>query len=151
MAPEISRKDQMTLKSDVYSFAICMLEIWLGRDPYDPAKFPDSDSILRFVGAGKRLDISEDCLLKDVIEQSWRHSPSERPTFKEIGVMLDSKFKIVNDKSKSDSHRDQSASTKTETRSKEPSSERVSTTNTTEESIEASVSSQVPETGVEND
>ncbi|GAB1227986.1 hypothetical protein ENUP19_0367G0019 [Entamoeba nuttalli] len=151
MAPEISRKDQMTLKSDVYSFAICMLEIWLGRDPYDPAKFPDSDSILRFVGAGKRLDISDDCLLKDVIEQSWRHNPSERPTFKEIGVMLDSKFKIVNDKSKSDSHRDQSASTKTETRSKELSSERVSTTNTTEESIEASVSSQVPETGVEND
>ena len=93
MAPEIQRKDKMTLKCDVYSFAICMLEIWLGKDPYDPFKFPDSESILKFVGAGKRLDIPEDCLLSDLIEQSWNQEPPKRPSFKEISNAIS---KIIN-------------------------------------------------------
>ncbi|ELP92663.1 serine-threonine protein kinase, putative [Entamoeba invadens IP1] len=158
MAPEINKKDQMTLKSDVYSFAICMLEIWLGRDPYDPAKFPDSESILRFVGASKRLEIADDCLFKNIIQQSWKNKPTERPTFKEIGTALDSIQKKLNDASKSDSKKDHSGSTGTGTNTKDKSvssSEKKNTqentdntntntnTNTQEESIEASVSSQV--------
>ncbi|GAB1225178.1 hypothetical protein ENUP19_0246G0002 [Entamoeba nuttalli] len=123
MAPEITRKDQMTLKSDVYSFAICMLEIWLGRDPYDPAKFPDSESILRFVGAGKRLCISDDCILKEIIEWAWSHGPSERPSFKELESALESIYKKTSDKSKSDSNnKNNSSSTKTNTKSKDISS-----------------------------
>ncbi|ELP88967.1 serine-threonine protein kinase, putative [Entamoeba invadens IP1] len=88
MAPEISRKDQMTLKSDVYSFAICMLEIWLTKDVYDPMKFPDSESILRFVGAEKRLDIDDSCVLKELIQAAWKPRASERPSFKELGTKL---------------------------------------------------------------
>ncbi|EAL46614.1 protein tyrosine kinase domain-containing protein [Entamoeba histolytica] len=152
MAPEISRKDQMTLKSDVYSFAICMLEIWLGRDPYDPMKFPDSESILRFVGAGKRLHVSTDCILKGIIEKAWNHKPSDRPTFKELGTELEAIYKKTSDKSKSDSHnKNHSESTKTNTKSKDISSSEIklttnTTTNTVEdqgESIEASASSQM--------
>ncbi|EDR29389.1 serine-threonine protein kinase, putative [Entamoeba dispar SAW760] len=147
MAPEITRKDQMTLKSDVYSFAICMLEIWLGRDPYDPMKFPDSESILRFVGAGKRLHVSDDCILKSVIEKAWKHKPSDRPTFKEIGTELEVIYKKTSDKSKSDSHnKNHSGSTKTNTKSKDiSSSDQKSTTNTTngtDENNDTSVSSQ---------
>ncbi|ELP92273.1 serine-threonine protein kinase, putative [Entamoeba invadens IP1] len=149
MAPEINKKDQMTLKSDVYSFAICMLEIWLGRDPYDPAKFPDSESILKFVGASKRLEIADDCLFKDIIQQSWKNKPNERPSFKEIGSALDTIQKKLNDASKSDSKKEHSGSTGTNTKDKSvSSSEKKNTvgdgtnTNTQEESLEASMSSQ---------
>ncbi|EDR23274.1 serine-threonine protein kinase, putative [Entamoeba dispar SAW760] len=156
MAPEISRKDQMTLKSDVYSFAICMLEIWLGRDPYDPIKFPDSESILRFVGAGKRLDVSDECIFKTLIEQSWKHNPSERPTFKELGTVLDGILRRMTDKS--NSTKGHSGSTRTETKSQDiSSSEKRYSINTSssstinnmednkgnEESIDTSISSQV--------
>ncbi|EDR25790.1 serine-threonine protein kinase, putative [Entamoeba dispar SAW760] len=131
MAPEISRKDQMTLKSDVYSFAICMLEIWLGRDPYNPTKFPDSESILRFVGAGKRLDISDDCPLKSIIEQSWQHRSSDRPTFKEIVNTLETVLKKIIDKSKSDSNnKNQSTSIKTDSQIKTSSTSNQHTINT---------------------
>ncbi|EDR29365.1 serine-threonine protein kinase, putative [Entamoeba dispar SAW760] len=88
MAPEIFQLEQMTLKSDVFSFAICMLEIWLGKEPYDSVKFPDSESILKFVCSGKRLPISDDCLVKTIIEQCWAPKPNERPTFKEAGNLL---------------------------------------------------------------
>ncbi|KAL7714997.1 Protein tyrosine kinase domain containing protein [Entamoeba marina] len=128
MAPEISRKDQMTLKSDIFSFAICMLEIMIGKDPYDPMKFPDSDSVLKFVCSGKRLEIDNSILLKDVIEMAWKHKPAERPTFKEVGVILDGKFKALNEKSKSDSDHKQ---TKSNTKSQELSSFEKNTTTTT--------------------
>ncbi|BFU24266.1 protein kinase domain containing protein [Entamoeba histolytica HM-3:IMSS] len=88
MAPEIFQSEQMTLKSDVFSFAICMLEIWLGKEPYDPMKFPDSESILKYVCSGKRLHISDSCLIKTIIEQCWAQKPNERPTFKEAGNLL---------------------------------------------------------------
>ena len=105
MAPEINRKDQMTLKSDVYSFAICMLEVWLGKDPYDPFKFPDSESILKFVGAGKRLEIQDDCIYKNLIERSWKHKANERPTFKEITIALSKLSRSVGNQARSDSQK----------------------------------------------
>ncbi|ELP93878.1 serine-threonine protein kinase, putative [Entamoeba invadens IP1] len=154
MAPEISRKDQMTLKSDVFSFAICMLEIWLGSDPYPPAKFPDSDSIIRFVGGNKRLEIPDDCLLKDIIQQSWKHKASERPSFKEVGVMLDGVFKIINKDAKSSSNKEHSGSTNTHTKDKsisestEKKTETTTNTATQDESMEASMSSRA---GAEDD
>ncbi|ELP90695.1 serine-threonine protein kinase, putative [Entamoeba invadens IP1] len=103
MAPEISRKDQMTLKSDVFSFAICMLEIWIGRDVYPPDKFPDSESILRFVGGGKRLEIPQNCIFANLIEKSWQHKVSMRPSFKEISKALEILEKSLASSHKSDS------------------------------------------------
>ncbi|BFU19183.1 protein kinase domain containing protein [Entamoeba histolytica HM-1:IMSS-B] len=90
MAPELNTGEQdMTLKSDVFSFAICCTEIWLGRDPYDPEKFPDSESILKFVGSGKRIELPQDCLIKTIIEQSWKHNPKDRPHFDEVLHLID--------------------------------------------------------------
>ncbi|EMS17303.1 protein tyrosine kinase domain containing protein [Entamoeba histolytica HM-3:IMSS] len=115
-------------------------------------KFPDSESILRFVGAGKRLHVSTDCILKGIIEKAWNHKPSDRPTFKELGTELEAIYKKTSDKSKSDSHnKNHSESTKTNTKSKDISSSEIklttnTTTNTVEdqgESIEASASSQM--------
>ncbi|KAL7713493.1 Serine-threonine protein kinase [Entamoeba marina] len=145
MAPEISRKDQMTLKSDIFSFAVCMLEIMIGKDPYDPMKFPDSDSVLKFVCSGKRLEIDDSIMLKDIIEMAWKHKPAERPTFKEVGTMLDGKFKLLNDKSKSDSEKKQSRTNTTKSHELSSTDKKTTTTSThtEEESIDASVSSQV--------
>ncbi|ELP88389.1 serine-threonine protein kinase, putative [Entamoeba invadens IP1] len=103
MAPEISRKDQMTLKSDVFSFAICMLEIWVGRDVYPSDKFPDSESILRFVGGGKRLEIPQNCIFANLIEKSWQHQVNTRPSFKEISKALDTMEKTFANSQRSDS------------------------------------------------
>ncbi|EMD42521.1 protein tyrosine kinase domain containing protein [Entamoeba histolytica KU27] len=89
MAPEITKKNFVTLKSDVYSFAICMLEIWLGQDPYDSTEFPNCESILRFVGTGNRLSIDDNCFFKDIIEKAWDQIPEHRPTFKDINILLE--------------------------------------------------------------
>ncbi|KAL7720151.1 Serine-threonine protein kinase [Entamoeba marina] len=90
MAPEIFQSEQMTLKSDIFSFSICMLEILIGKEPYDTMKFPDSESILKFVCSGKRLEVGDSCLLKKEIEACWRQKPAERPTFKEVGLSIQS-------------------------------------------------------------
>ncbi|EAL43584.1 protein kinase domain containing protein [Entamoeba histolytica] len=89
MAPEVHQSEQITLKSDVYSFAICMLEIWNNGSLYDEQHFPDIDSILRFVCAGKRLEIPQECPYKGLIQRCWNQIPQERPQFKEISLILD--------------------------------------------------------------
>ncbi|ELP93074.1 serine-threonine protein kinase, putative [Entamoeba invadens IP1] len=99
MAPEMTlHKDevteQMTLKSDVYSFSICMLEIWKGKDCYPQDKFPDGESILKFVGNGKRLDIPDDCLFKETITKCWMQTPRDRPPFDEVSIMLNKIYKL---------------------------------------------------------
>ncbi|EMD47128.1 protein kinase domain containing protein [Entamoeba histolytica KU27] len=102
MAPEMTlQKDevneQMTLKSDVYSFAICMLEVWISKDPYDSIKFPDGESILKFVGAGKRLEIPNGCLFSEAIERCWQQDPRDRPSFQEVAIMLSKVYKGYTD------------------------------------------------------
>ncbi|KAL7716442.1 Serine-threonine protein kinase [Entamoeba marina] len=112
MAPEMTlQKDeiseQMTLKSDVYSFAICMLEVWLTHDPYDSVKFPDSESILKFVGNGKRLDIPTDCIFKDCIKKCWKQVAAERPSFQEVASSLGKLYKIYIDSTQQGTDTDQ--------------------------------------------
>ncbi|KAL7717153.1 Serine-threonine protein kinase [Entamoeba marina] len=84
MAPEIHQSNQITSKCDVFSFAICMLEIYLRKNPYNYSQFPDTDSILKFVCADKRLDISDECPLKPLISRCWEQEPSDRPDFRQV-------------------------------------------------------------------
>ncbi|EKE41388.1 protein tyrosine kinase domain containing protein [Entamoeba nuttalli P19] len=84
MAPEIHSEGILKLKSDVFSFAICMLEIWLGKPPYNSDEFPNAESIFRFVCAGKRLHIPKKCLYHDMIKKCWKGTVDSRPSFKDI-------------------------------------------------------------------
>ncbi|KAL7717824.1 Protein tyrosine kinase domain containing protein [Entamoeba marina] len=84
MAPEVHKTGKLTLKSDVFSYAICMLELWLTHDPYPIIEFHDGDSILAFVCSGKRVGIPRDCIYREIIKQSWHQNPVKRPKFTEI-------------------------------------------------------------------
>ncbi|BFU22302.1 protein kinase domain containing protein [Entamoeba histolytica HM-1:IMSS-B] len=84
MAPEIHTLGVLNKKVDVFSYAICLLEIWLGRSPYNPVKFPDAESILSFVSSGQRLEIPQNCPYKKIIKSCWRNRSSKRPSFNEI-------------------------------------------------------------------
>ncbi|EDR28918.1 serine-threonine protein kinase, putative [Entamoeba dispar SAW760] len=88
MAPEIHQSNQITFKSDVFSFAICMLEVYLRKNPYPHDSFPDTESILKFICADKRLSISDDCPVKKLITACWSQKPDDRPDFREISLEL---------------------------------------------------------------
>ena len=119
MAPEIilekdSGVEPVTLKSDVYSFSICMYEVWKGSDPYDPAKFPDGESIFKFVCNGKRLEIPQDCIFKDIIEKTWNQKPSDRISFNEVIILLDGIYKSVAKNESSEKNSERKASRNSE-------------------------------------
>ncbi|ELP91904.1 serine-threonine protein kinase, putative [Entamoeba invadens IP1] len=102
MAPEIFRGGVLRNKSDVYSYAITILEIWIGKCPYNPLQFPDNESILEFVCSGQRLEIPTNCPYGKTIRKCWRKKETKRPTFKEIEDVFSV---LVNDERKTSSDR----------------------------------------------
>ncbi|ELP89868.1 serine-threonine protein kinase, putative [Entamoeba invadens IP1] len=88
MAPEVHSSNQITFKSDVFSFAVCCLEIYLRKVPYPKEQFPDTESILKFVCAEKRLEISDECPVKKLITMCWSQNPQNRPDFRDITMEL---------------------------------------------------------------
>ncbi|EKE39832.1 hypothetical protein ENUP19_0099G0024 [Entamoeba nuttalli] len=100
MAPEVHRTGKLTLKSDVFSFAICMLEIWLTHDPYPLIEFHDGDSVLNFVCSGKRIGIPKDCVYREIIKQCWRQKPERRPGFSQINEMISTLVQSITTKRK---------------------------------------------------
>ncbi|ELP90126.1 serine-threonine protein kinase, putative [Entamoeba invadens IP1] len=92
MAPEVHDKSlgNASFKCDVFSFAICLLEIWLTKSPYDPEVFVTQTSIQDFVMSGKRPLIPKDCVYRRLIRKCWAHKPKNRPAFPEITAELES-------------------------------------------------------------
>ncbi|XP_034395068.1 heat-stable enterotoxin receptor [Cyclopterus lumpus] len=98
-APEHLRKDGVSQKGDVYSYAIIAHEIVLRRSPFyteycsDPAEkiyrvnYPSGMNIFRpdltFDGASER-----EVELFILIQNSWDEDPERRPDFKRIEVTL---------------------------------------------------------------
>ncbi|EDR22873.1 serine-threonine protein kinase, putative [Entamoeba dispar SAW760] len=97
MAPEVHnpKLGDASFKCDVFSFSICLLEIWLTHQPYNPEQFPDSESIQSFIMAGKRLAIPNECVYKRIIRKCWAHKPKNRPTFNEVSLELDSIYQRI--------------------------------------------------------
>jgi hypothetical protein len=54
-------------------------------------------AIASFVSNGQRLEIPDDCLMKDIISGSWDHDPAHRPKFADIvqalKALLSDRFK----------------------------------------------------------
>ena len=83
--PEVILLRQFTSKSDVWSYGVCIWEIFeLGRVPYGTMSNQES---LDYVLNGGRLASPELCTddaLFRMMQQCWQTDPENRPTFKEI-------------------------------------------------------------------
>jgi len=88
-APEIMEDKPFNQKADVYSFAMCLWEIYTCKD-----LFPHHSDYDEFMEAicvkGERPPIPKNCLpsLKALLEDCWQKDPNRRPDFTEINQRL---------------------------------------------------------------
>uniref|UniRef100_A0A8R1DR95 receptor protein-tyrosine kinase n=1 Tax=Caenorhabditis japonica TaxID=281687 RepID=A0A8R1DR95_CAEJA len=81
MSPEALDYQKFTQESDVWSFAICLYEIFtLGGNPY-PGLTPDQ--VLSYVRSGKRCQQPQYCHdeIFDLMKLCWMDKPNDRPSF----------------------------------------------------------------------
>jgi len=94
-AVEVLRDNAFSSKSDVWSFGVCMWEIFeKGKEPYaDSSDFQVSEWVL----SGDRLDRPKDCAedLYAVMTSCWAESPADRPNFQHL---IDNICKVMEDR-----------------------------------------------------
>lgn len=100
---EVLTKRQFSIKSDVWSFGITMWEIFsFGEKPYNGMKHND---LKNFLKNKKRIDpprvyLKEDNadknisrVFKEIMMKCWEGQPADRPSFAEVGRMLQEELK----------------------------------------------------------
>ncbi|XP_008051316.1 tyrosine-protein kinase HCK isoform X1 [Carlito syrichta] len=88
-APEAINFGSFTIKSDVWSFGILLMEIvTYGRIPYPGMSNPE---VIRSLERGYRMPCPEHCPeeLYNIMMRCWKNRPEERPTFEYIQSVLD--------------------------------------------------------------
>ncbi|OBS78002.1 hypothetical protein A6R68_19611 [Neotoma lepida] len=88
-APEAINFGSFTIKSDVWSFGILLMEIvTYGRIPYPGMSNPE---VIRALEHGYRMPRPEHCPeeLYSIMTRCWKNRPEERPTFEYIQSVLD--------------------------------------------------------------
>ncbi|KAG8524136.1 Tyrosine-protein kinase HCK [Galemys pyrenaicus] len=88
-APEAINFGSFTIKSDVWSFGILLMEIvTYGRIPYPGMSNPE---VIRSLERGYRMPRPEHCPeeLYNIMTRCWKNRPEERPTFEYIQSVLD--------------------------------------------------------------
>ncbi|XP_059561860.1 tyrosine-protein kinase HCK isoform X2 [Myotis daubentonii] len=88
-APEAINFGSFTIKSDVWSFGILLMEIvTYGRIPYPGMTNPE---VIRALERGYRMPRPEHCPeeLYNIMTRCWKNHPEERPTFEYIQSVLD--------------------------------------------------------------
>ncbi|XP_025732026.1 tyrosine-protein kinase HCK isoform X1 [Callorhinus ursinus] len=88
-APEAINFGSFTIKSDVWSFGILLMEIvTYGRIPYPGMTNPE---VIRALERGYRMPRPEHCPeeLYNIMTRCWKNRPEERPTFEYIQSVLD--------------------------------------------------------------
>uniref|UniRef100_A0A8C5K1K3 Tyrosine-protein kinase n=1 Tax=Jaculus jaculus TaxID=51337 RepID=A0A8C5K1K3_JACJA len=91
-APEAINFGSFTIKSDVWSFGILLMEIvTYGRIPYPGMSNPE---VIRALEHGYRMPRPEHCPeeLYSIMTRCWKSRPEERPTFEYIQSVLDDFF-----------------------------------------------------------
>ncbi|XP_059782191.1 tyrosine-protein kinase Blk isoform X2 [Balaenoptera ricei] len=89
-APEAIHFGVFTIKADVWSFGILLMEIiTYGRVPYPGMSNPE---VIRNLERGYRMPRPDSCppeLYSSVIAECWRSRPEERPTFEFLQSVLE--------------------------------------------------------------
>jgi len=90
MAPEVLEGSTYSTSADVYSYAMLLLELYTGVEPYSNDRFPAPWHIARFISQGRRLPIPSMVppFFSKLIRAGWKQNPRERPTFDEIITAL---------------------------------------------------------------
>ncbi|KAH0705747.1 hypothetical protein KY285_010282 [Solanum tuberosum] len=88
MAPEVLSDSSYDHKCDVYSFAICLWEMYTCLDPY-PEHISHS-KISHQIYKDRRPEIPKCCprALSDIMKKCWDVKPQNRPEMKEVVQML---------------------------------------------------------------
>ncbi|XP_016004314.1 tyrosine-protein kinase HCK isoform X1 [Rousettus aegyptiacus] len=88
-APEAINFGSFTIKSDVWSFGILLMEIvTYGRTPYPGRSNPE---VIRALEHGYRMPRPDHCPeeLYNIMSRCWKNRPEERPTFEYIQSVLE--------------------------------------------------------------
>ncbi|XP_072412864.1 tyrosine-protein kinase HCK [Chiloscyllium punctatum] len=91
-APEAINFGSFTIKSDVWSFGILLMEtITYGRTPYPGMSNPD---VIRSLEHGYRMPRPDVCPteLYDIMMKCWKNKAEERPTFEYLQSVLEDFF-----------------------------------------------------------
>ncbi|KAH0668963.1 hypothetical protein KY289_023456 [Solanum tuberosum] len=88
MAPEVLSDASYDHKCDVYSFAICLWEMYTCLEPYPEHISPSK--ISHQIYKDRRPEIPKCCPrpLSDVMKKCWDVKPQNRPEMKEVMQML---------------------------------------------------------------
>ncbi|XP_059315891.1 serine/threonine/tyrosine-protein kinase HT1-like [Lycium ferocissimum] len=89
MAPEVLTDPAYDHKCDVYSFGICLWEMYTCLDPY-PEQIPRSKTSHQ-IYKNRRPEIPTSCpkALSDIMKKCWDVKPQKRPEMKEVVHMLE--------------------------------------------------------------
>ncbi|XP_078254660.1 tyrosine-protein kinase SRK2-like [Rhinoraja longicauda] len=88
-APEVVIKNQVSMKSDVWSFGVVLYEIiTFGKIPY--AGIPNNMVLLE-LAKGYRMPCPKDCPqpIYNIMEDCWNETPSQRPLFSTLKLQLE--------------------------------------------------------------
>ena len=92
MSPEILNREKYTKPSDIYSFAITMLEVMIWNEAYPKTIFKYAWNIADFVASGKRPNTIEFVRNKDMkrlIECCWNQHPKDRLMINDVVALLE--------------------------------------------------------------
>lgn len=86
MAPEMIKNDPYNEKSDVYSYGICLWEMYTRKIPYRDLGLTPSHLVVKVVKEGLRPVIPKTCPkpYRVLMERCWHPIAEKRPTFAQI-------------------------------------------------------------------
>ncbi|KAL7721775.1 Proto-oncogene tyrosine protein kinase FER [Entamoeba marina] len=98
MAPEVLDQSKYSEKADVFSFAICMYEVFNWGTPYPKEEFPFPWNIAEYISAGKRRPRPSTMpeWYYNIISSCWDPKPLRRPNITQIIESIKNDFNEKN-------------------------------------------------------